>query len=689
MPPRTAAPPSPEITLLDLFTICWRRRMATGIAAVACAIGVIVIGLRINPLYEATASISVDRSNIILPFQTSQDSSKVDYTLLNTQRDLLLSNQVLERAIKDSGLSENPTYQGSKDPNETLRDRMHVSTSRDSWVIGVALRDEDQKRAEVALGKVFDAFLANQSTFQTSRNADTISFLRDQVNILEIKLSQLQAEDEKFRKDNGIVEIDPQHNGVAVRLQKLYDQRSVIDRELEENEALRDKVAEAWTIAAPEQRLDALLKVDAISANPVVVENRRDLDRLRVESVRLGQKYKAAHPRMKEINEQIKAKEEQLVNAVTISHSAIDSRHQQLEAQRDATSAAIQSVQAELTRYQNNLIRLQTMRQASKAQEQVYSDLMTRLKQEEIVGAFGGTKMVMVDRPQVSNYPVNVKTSLLLAAAVFLGAIGGVLTALLLETLDSRVRGAEAARTLTGLPLLGDVPQVENIAPLGRGGDPEAIHEIAEAYRGLRAALHLSRRKEGSQLLMVVSSSPSEGKSTVATRLSISLAASGSKVLLVDCDMRKPTLHVQVGEQVERGVSFLLAGDEGISAVPTSYPNLEFIGVGVRPPNPAELLHSPMLPAFIARCRENYDYVIIDTPPVGMVSDALLIGEHVDGIILVVRDRYTAKNMLHLSLSRMNSLRDKMLGVVLNGVKLEGNERGRYGYGMEKKPKTA
>jgi capsular exopolysaccharide synthesis family protein len=681
MPPKTA-PPSQEITLVDLVAICWRRRVATGIAAIAVAIVVIVVGLRINPLYEATASISVDHSGGV-PFQKEQNATKVDYTLLNTQRDLLLSNQVLDQAIKDSGLTESPAYKSSKDPVDMLRSRMHITTSRDSWVIAVALRDESAERAGKALGKVFESFLAQQSTLQTNRNQDAIAGLQTQLKMATEHLLKAQADDEKFRRDNGIVETDPDNNGVSIGLRRLYDQRGTIERDLEISKALSTKVEEAMRIEDPAQRLDALMRVDAISANRVIVDNQRDLDQLSVESVRLGQKYKAGHPRMKEITEQIKAKEAQLEYAVAISRAGIDSRNQQLTAQLDAINAAISAAQAEVTKYQNNLIKLQMMRQESTSLETIYGELMTRLRQEEVVGAIGGNKMVMVDPPVVSNYPVNVKTSLLLAAALFLGGIGGVLTALLLETIDSRIRGADATRALTDLPLLGDVPLVEGMAPLGRGGDPEAMHEIAEAYRGLRAALHLSRRKEGSQILMVVSSSPGEGKSTVATRLSISLSAAGSRVLLVDCDMRKPTLHNQVGEQVERGVSFLLAGDEGITPLPTSYANLDFLGVGVRPPNPGELLHSPMLKTFIANCRKSYDYVVFDTPPVGMVSDALLIGEQVDGIILVVRDRYTAKNLLALSLSRLSSLREKMLGVVLNGLKLEGNERGKYGYGTE------
>jgi capsular exopolysaccharide synthesis family protein len=169
-------------------------------------------------------------------------------------------------------------------------------------------------------------------------------------------------------------------------------------------------------------------------------------------------------------------------------------------------------------------------------------------------------------------------------------------------------------------------------------------------------------------------------------------------VLLVDADLRRPTLQKQFGENSERGFSFLLAGEPDISPVHTSYQNLDFLSVGVRPPNPSELLHSTALPTALARWKLQYDYIIVDSPPVGLVSDALVVGELADGVILVVRDRVTAKSSLLLSLDRLAPIRSKMLGMIFNAEYAEGAGYGyyyqykyKYGYvyGSNPEPKKA
>ncbi|HEX3135177.1 MAG TPA: CpsD/CapB family tyrosine-protein kinase, partial [Planctomycetota bacterium] len=290
--------------------------------------------------------------------------------------------------------------------------------------------------------------------------------------------------------------------------------------------------------------------------------------------------------------------------------------------------------------------------------------------------------------------PVNIRKSLFAAGALAAGLVAAVLTALGAEALDRRVRGAVATQELTGLPLLGQLPFVAGLTALGKGGDPDHPAVLAEAYRALRAALRLTRGGHtGSRVLVITSSGLGEGKSTVSTRLAIALAAAGAKVLLVDADLRKPTLHKQLGDERERGLSYLLAGEDGIDPIATDYQRLDFLPVGVRPPNPSELLHSPALGVAIERWRTHYDYVLIDSPPLGLVSDSLSVGELADGVLLVVRDRVTAKGTLRLVLDRLAPLRAKVVGLVFNAEQLDSAGYGYhykygYNYGYGPKPQT-
>jgi capsular exopolysaccharide synthesis family protein len=144
--------------------------------------------------------------------------------------------------------------------------------------------------------------------------------------------------------------------------------------------------------------------------------------------------------------------------------------------------------------------------------------------------------------------------------------------------------------------------------------------------------------------------------------------------------MRKPTAHKQIGENVERGLSFVLAGEQGIEPIATSFANLDLLPVGVRPPNPAELLHRGEFKLLIARLRATYGVVIVDTPPLGLVSDALAACEHADGVLLVVRDRHTMKSQLRRVIGMLAPLGERVLGIVVNAERSRGADYG-YGYG--------
>lgn len=677
--PTPSTEPSRPLTLADLAATCWRHRWASLAAAVVVAATVILATFRMTPMYEATASLAVDRGRKPVDFQMDPGSGSVEFGALNTQREMILADPVLEKTFKTSALADNPAYaEAGGDPLKLLRERIKVTTKRDSWVITVALRDESPDRAEAALISLLAAYAGTQTEQKSDKANLALSFLSSQVSTERERMEEARRQEQKFRVDKAIVSTDADTNPVAQRLDLLNQERAALDRQLAESQALLQQLGEANSKAGAEERIQGLLRIEVVNRHPVVMEQQKLLYELQDKAVALAQKYGDRHPRMQEIREQISAKRTHLIEAAALAEATARTRNQELGIQRDDLKARTARAERELNDYRTSLAGLHALMAETKSREEMFNRLLTRMSEEEVSSRLDAKQVTVISPPKKDVKPVNIKKSLFAAAALFLGLVSAVVMALVAEALDRRVRGAAATQELTGLTLLGQLPFVQGLLPLGKGGDPEQPPPLAESYRALRAAMRLLRRDAGGcQVLVITSSGPGEGKSTVSTRLGISLAAAGGRVLLVDADLRKPTLHHQLGDQRERGFSFLLAGETGIEPAATDHTRLDFLPVGVRPPNPAELLHSQSLKDAIARWRTLYDYVLIDSPPLGLVSDALVTGEMADGVLLVVRDRVTVKGTLRLVLDRLAPIRSKVLGLVFNA---EQHESTGYGY---------
>jgi len=650
-------------------------------------------------MFEASASLAVDRGHKAVEFQIDPSSGGIDLGLLNTQKEMILALPVLEQCLKASSLLKGLAYSAAgADPIKILKDRLRVTTKRDSWVINITLRDENGDRAENGLKCLLDAYAAAQNEHQSDKANLTLRFLSNQVSNAHDRMEEARHRELTFQTEKSIVTSDQEKNPVAQRLELLNQEHGALDKNLAESQALLQQLDDAEHRPDLESRVQALLRIEAVNRHPVVMDQQKFLYDLLDKETFLAQKYLPMHPRMLEIHEQISTKKGHLAEACALAEATIKGHHQELQIQAHDLKARVLAVEEELNQYRSNVANLQALTQETKSREEMYQILTRRLNEEEITSRLDAKQITVIEPPRANDKPVNIKKSLFLAASVFLGLVFAVIVALIAEALDRRVRGAFATQEMTQLNILGQLPFIPNLTALGKDGDPDQPNILAEAYRALRAALRLTRNTTGSQVIVVTSSGPGEGKSTVVTRLGISLASAGAKVLLVDADLRRPSLHKQFGENSERGFSFLLASEPEIMPMHTSRQNLDFLSVGVRPPNPSELLHSPALPAALARWRLQYDYIILDSPPVGLVSDALVVGELADGVILIVRDRVTAKSSLLLSLDRLAPIRSKMLGMIFNGEYAEGAGYGyyyqykyKYGYvyGSNPEPKNA
>ncbi len=662
MAPVTTSP----LSVAELLAMCWRRRYLALMVAGAVALVVFAMTMRITPLYEAKAKLEVLRGRAPVKFgDSTQGEDRIEFSLLNTQRDRILASPVLSKALKTSGLETTPGYVHSRDKVERLRGRLKVNTSRDSWVIEIALRDENQDMAKVALQGVLTAYFGRLEERDNADSAGSLSFLTQQVDEATKRLVQAQQDEQVLRRDKNIITDSIEDSTPAKRLKQLNDERLNLDRDFTVRQALLDQVTQAQAVTDPTARRRALLRIEAIN-KPALVQLQAVYD-AEATTARLAQSLGPKHPQMREQQGTLEAKRHQLDDAIDLAASSILAANQELALRGKLIDDRIAIETKNLGAFRSDLIQLRQLSQVSSTQQKLLDELQRRLAEEQVVAHLDSRQVAVNDPPEVDAIPVNRRPSLFAAAALFLGLVAGIVAVIVRESLERLVNGLTHAGELTQLPLLVAVPAVDDVPALGSAGDPISPPEIAEAYRTLRAALRLiALPGRGGRCLVVTSAQQGDGKSTVASRLAVSLAAAGHHVLLVDADLRHPALDAQFGIRSEDGLTSLLAGEKSVEIKGSPYPRMDYLGVGLKPLNPGELLHGTGLTSLISQARQDYDYVIFDTPPLSLFSDALILCSLVDGIILVLRDRHTARSALTVTLQRLQPLREKLLGFVFN-----------------------
>ena len=292
----------------------------------------------------------------------------------------------------------------------------------------------------------------------------------------------------------------------------------------------------------------------------------------------------------------------------------------------------------------------------------------------------GNVKVIREVR--VPKDPVAPNKVMNIAIAFLLGLMVGVGLTFLLEYLDNTFKTKEAVEGTLNIPVMGVIPQMSNSPKSGKKyfvveDDPKAV--AAESYRTLKTNIQYSSFDEKHRVMVVTSSTPGEGKSTTTGNLALALAEGESKVILIDCDMRKPTVHKKFHVSNEKGLSDVLIGKVDIMEAAHKYnKNLLVLTAGKIPPNPSEMLGSKTMKELLDRLKEVVDYIILDTPPVQAVADAQILSTRADGTLLVIKAGETKKEATENAINLLNKVNANVIGGILNGAEDRKNKTYYY-----------
>jgi polysaccharide biosynthesis transport protein len=569
--------------------------------------------------------------------------------------------------------------------------------NRDADIVVVRYEGPDPALVLDVPNTVATAFMAGRGENRGAEARSTVRFLYEQIDTLTVQLTAAEERLRQFRERERFVSPIAEAEAQVMRLVEVQAQRDMVEAERAAMAELLREVAAAPLAqgleASPTRRLMAF---PTMLRNPATTELLRSLTEVENERSALLRQRTPEDPDVQVLTARIREIEQQLGS---ISATYV----QGLSNQVRSLSATLSGFDDQLGRIPAAEIQFARLTREAKVLEEIYTLLQTRLKEAEIIAAADDPSVRVVDPAMAPLRPIKPNVPLSLMLAVMLGTGLGVGSAFAREHLDTAIRSREDLQKATaGAAVLGTIPRIRDAhAPasrfrFGRGArtagagstafqsrliaglDPHS--PVSEAYRSLRTNITFARAGQAPKTLVFTSPAPGDGKSTSTANLSAMLARQGVRCLLIDADMRRGVLHEVLGKQRTPGLSEVLLArtgiDEAIHLVDIGDgATFDFLSSGTLPPNPAELLGSEDMRRLLDSVKDRYAAILLDAPPLNVVTDAALLGTHADGVIVVARAGVTDRMALHFAMEQVRAVRAPLLGTVLNDVDARN---GRY-----------
>ncbi|WP_239470081.1 GumC family protein [Archangium violaceum] len=714
----------PALDVMQYVRALWRRKwLIVGVTTVMALVGTLYT-LRQPKIYSTSTSLIIDVAaprvldtevKEVMGDERSNYWANKEY--YQTQNEVITSRAVASRVVDRLGLQNDAAFlgvEGIKDEEERkkamasidavglVRSRINVIPSVNSRVVRIAVEDVDPDRAARLANEVAEAYIAENLNLRLKTTEGASAWLEERMSELGARANGSELNLFKFKRGADMLSMSldkkggPQQSTAKLAHDTYMSTLIAVRTKIAALQARVDSMRQLRKSASPESEHWAEGLSEASEGS--LRDLRTRVLEQRTACVELSGRYLPEHPKMQECQQKLTVLQQELRRSLENLVLGAETDLAAAQANERNLLALVDKAKTEAFQVTEKEIQYEKLQREAENDQRMYEMVLKRFKELEVSGLLRTSNVRVLDAALPNPVPVRPNTRNSVMLFFILGLLGGVAVVLALEFLDASVASRADVEERLGLPFIGAMPP---LVP-GDGGPVDLyIHRhprspAAEMCRAIRTNLLFMSPDKPFRTVVVSSAGPSEGKSTVVINLGMVMAQTGTRVLLMDTDMRRPRLHGAFGLPDDMGVSSLVVGEGSLEGAikSTDVPNLFVLPCGPLPPNPAELLHTRAFSELLGKLRERFDCILLDSPPLGPVSDALVLSKQTDGILLVLKAGTTHREQAKRAIRSLRDVKAHIIGALLNHVDLKsGRYEGEYGgynsYGGERDERTA
>lgn len=672
---------SAQRTIQDYILILRERAWYIVVVFLVVFSSALVYTLSSPKIYQSSASVQIFRTGPRVLDKTTEvmDSDVRTAEDLNTQVKLLESENIITKVaarMQGSALAqflapyERADSDGKPDIIKILRTNRKIVPQRLSLLIVVQYEHQDPEVAAKVANLFIDEYISYNAKVRVDESMKAVEELKSRAEVEGKKVNELSVNLQRYREKNNLISLDQRKDIVTEKLKTLNQNVTLTSARLKEAETRWRQIKEVMDAKGD------LLSLSFISSNnqTLIGDLSKKLADLKISYAQLKERYRPQHPKMIELTNSLEQTQREFDKALKQAASAIEGEYQTALSVDKEAQAALRRQQTESLELDRHAVDYYNLERELKIAEQQLQVILARMSETSMSTKIETQNARVVDVAVKAKKPISPNIPLNLGLGLLAGLGLGLAFAFFVAYIDDRVKSSYDIEAVIGLPLIGIIPEIKKMEQPDRAQIVmnNADRQVAEAFLTLHSSLRLKDESKNARVILTTSTIPGEGKSFMSTNLALTFAAHGEKVIVVDCDLRKPNIHKSFRLENLKGLIDVVTGKEALDNViiKNVHPNFDVLPTGGRAKNPTHILNSKSFEQLISDLKKRYDRVFVDTPPLAAVSDAMIVLPLCDGSIFTIFFNKVRRKAAQFAAQKLTDANVPNFGAVLNGLNL-------------------